>query len=187
VFANYGPISGRRWRFGVGYGPDLKDGGALFENASVDFRQYLLVTDRSNFAVRAFAGVAEGNRPSPFYFGGLDTLRGFGFRRVVGDRAFFTNLEYRFPLIDVVATPVLAFRGVRGVIFVDVGGAWYNDFESFDFWDSDEHRLRDGLASYGWGLSTQFLGLELNWDFARRWDFKDASDFETSFWIGTRF
>lgn len=187
VFANYGPISGRRWRFGVGYGPDLDEGGTLFENASIDFRQYLHVTDRSNFAIRAFAGVADGNRPSPFYFGGLDTLRGFGFRRIVGDRAFFTNMEFRFPLLDVLATPLVAFRGIRGVIFLDVGGAWYEDFQSFNFYDSDTKRLRDGLAAYGWGLTTQLLGLELNWDFARRWDLKDASDFETSFWIGTRF
>ena len=102
----------------------------------------------------------------------------------MGDRAFFTNLEYRFPLIDLVATPLFAFQGIRGVLFFDVGGAWYNDFQDFEFYDSDTKRLQDGVASYGCGVTARFLGLDLNWDFARRWDFKDAGDFETEFWIG---
>jgi hypothetical protein len=39
------------------------------------------------------------------------------------------------------------------------------------------------------GFSARLLGLMMNWDFAKRWDFdKTLSDgFETSFWIGRRF
>ena len=33
----------------------------------------------------------------------------------------------------------------------------------------------------------RFFGLNLNWDFARRWDFETSQDSETTFWIGTRF
>jgi hypothetical protein len=186
-FASYGPIAGRRWRFDLLYAPDLDESGALLESADIDFRQYFAVTQRSNLAFRAFVGANKGNRPSPIYIGGMDTVRGLGFRTLTGDRAFFTNAEYRFPLIDVVATPILAFQGIRGVIFLDVGGAWYNDFETFDFYDSDTGRLRDGIAAYGWGVTVRFLGFDLNWDFAQRWDLKDKLDSRTSFWIGTRF
>jgi hypothetical protein len=186
-FANWGPITGRRWRLDAFYAPDLKESGTLLSSADIDARQYFAVTQRSNLAFRVFAGANEGNRPSPIYIGGMDTLRGVNYRSLTGDRAFFANAEYRFPLIDLVATPILAFQGIRGVIFFDVGGAWYNDFESFDFYDSDTGRLEDGIAAYGWGVTVRFLGVDLNWDFARRWDLKDRLDSRTSFWLGYRF
>jgi len=190
-FASYGAISGRRWRFDLAYAPDLEESGTLFETGTLDFRQYIPLTQRSNIAFRAFAAAAEGNRPSPFYFGGLDTVRGVDFRSLSGDRAFFGNLELRFPLLDVVATPILLFRSVRGVLFVDVGGAWFSDFETFDFYDSDAKRFKDGVASYGWGITTNFLGFDLNWDFAKLYKppvaAGDKTGFVTEFWIGTRF
>jgi outer membrane protein assembly factor BamA len=109
---------------------------------------------------------------------------------LVGDRAFYANLELRFPLIDALWFPFLRFNGIRGRLFLDVGGAWYDYAgQDFDFWDSENDRLADAVSSYGWGLTTRFLGLDLHWDFARRWDFDSGIDdgFETSFWIGNRF
>ena len=105
-------------------------------------------------------------------------------------RIVFANLEYRFPLIDFLATPVFSFQGVRGRLFLDVGGAWYDYLgQDFDFWDSDENKLQDGVSSYGFGVTFNFIGLQLNWDFARLWDFDENLDdgFSTQFWIGTRF
>jgi Tol biopolymer transport system component len=188
IFAPWGPISGRRWRLDTFYAPDLDEGGTLMESADLDIRQYIPVTRRSNLALRGFAGISEGNRPSPYYFGGIDTIRGTRFRDLSGDRAFFANVEYRFPLIDVLATPILNFRNIRGNLFFDVGGAWYDDFQDFKFFQDGENRLQDAVSSYGFGVSVQFLyGLDFNWDFATLWDFKDVLDHRTSFWIGTRF
>ena len=51
-------------------------------------------------------------------------------------------------------------------------------------------RLEDAVSSYGFGLTVIFLGMELNWDFAQKWDFKDSvgdDGFSSSFWIGSRF
>ncbi len=186
-FANYGPISGRRWRMDLFYAPDLDESGTLMSSIDIDVRQYFAVTQRSNLAFRAFAGINEGNRASPIYIGGLDTLRGIDYRSLTGDRAFFANAEYRFPLLDLVATPIINFQGVRGVVFLDVGGAWYKDRDDFKFYDSETKRLRDGIAAYGFGVTVQFLGFNLNWDFAKRWDLKDRLDSQTAFWIGTRF
>jgi outer membrane protein assembly factor BamA len=173
------------------YAPDFKESGTLAESAALDFRQYFQVTRRSNFAFRAFGAIADGNRPSPFYFGGLDTVRGIDFRSLSGDRGFYANLEYRFPLIDLVATPVLAFQGIRGVFFVDMGGAWFEDFESFNLYNEDTKQFEDGVASYGWGFSTRFYGLDFNWDFAKLYkppvELEDNSGFRTEFWVGTRF
>jgi hypothetical protein len=188
VFAPWGAVSGRRWRIDGAYAPDFDNSGTLLESVSLDVRQYLSVSQRSNLAFRLFAGVTDGNEPNPFFFGGLDTVRGFDFQSLVGDRAFFANVEYRFPLIDLLATPVLGFSGIRGILFFDVGAAYFKDFGDFKFFNSDTNRLEDGVSSYGFGISTRLLGLDVNWDFAKRFDFKEAeSGFETSFWIGTRF
>jgi outer membrane protein assembly factor BamA len=188
TYSDYGAIAGRRWRLGGAYAPDLHGGGGtLFTSTDLDFRQYIPLTRRSNIAFRLYAGESTGNRPTPFYIGGLDTLRGIDFRALSGDRAFFSNVELRFPLLDVLATPFLAFRGIRGVIFFDVGGAWFHTLQPFRFYNGDTKRLQDGIAAYGWGFTANLLGLDLNWDFARRWDFKESTGFQTSFWIGARF
>ncbi len=188
VFAPWGPINGRRWRLDLNYAPDIENGGTLLSSADLDLRQYVPVTRRSNLAVRLFAGASEGNTPNPFYFGGLDTVRGFRFRELVGDRAFFANLEYRFPLIDLLATPVIGFQSIRGVVFVDVGGAWFDEFQDFELYNSETSRLQDAVLAYGYGFTVRLFGFEANWDFAQQYDLEDKiGGFRTSFWIGTRF
>ena len=183
-------VPGRRWRLDAVYALDQDQGGALYTQYELEMRQYLAVSQRSNLALRLYTGYAAGNQPIPLYFGGLDDLRGVDFRSMVGDRAFYTNLEYRFPLIDVLATPVVSFRGVRGRVFLDVGGAWFDIYgQDFDFWNSEEGRLEDAVSSYGFGVTINLMGIDLNWDFAQLWDFKDSLGygFSSQFWIGTRF
>ncbi len=193
IFAPWGGIDGRRWRIAVSHAPNIdKQPGdtssALFTNLAVDFRQYVKLTARSNFAIRLFGTFNEGDVPNPVYFGGLDTVRGFDFRSIVGDQGFFANIELRFPLIDQLGTPLLRFGGVRGIFFLDIGGAWFDRLGSFDFYDEDLDRLQDGVASYGYGFTINLLGVDVNFDFAKRTDFETSdSSYESSFWIGPRF
>lgn len=193
VWEQWGAINGRRYRFWGSYAPDLNsdDGGSgsLTSGVGADFRQYLMLTRRSNFAFRFWGATSTGNAPDPYYIGGLDTIRGFPFRSIVGSQAFYTNLEFRFPLIDYVQVPLLAIANIRGNIFLDVGGAFYDEFQGFRCYSSEDSALVDCLSSYGWGLSFRLFGLELNWDFAKRWNFSEtlSDGFETSFWIGPRF
>ena len=100
---------------------------------------------------------------------------------------FYTNFELRFPLIDFFITPVLSFQGIQGRFFLDIAGAWYSDFQDFDFYDEDTNTLVDGLSTYGFGITVRFFGVDLHWDFSKKWDFKESEDFTTSFWIGQRF
>jgi Tol biopolymer transport system component len=187
-FAEYGPISGRRWRVGGSYAPDLDESGTFSQDLFLDARQYLRLTRRSNLAFRVWGASSEGNQPRPFFFGGLDQFRGVDIYSLVGDHAFYANSEFRFPLIDLLATPLFNIRNVRGLVFVDVAGAYFDEVEEFDFWDSDENRLQDALSSYGLGVSAQIFGLPVHWTFSKRWDLKDTfSDFDTSFWIGQTF
>ena len=191
-FASWGPVAGRRWRLDAYWAPDFDNGGTMTQAADLDARQYIPVTLRSQLALRLFAGASGGNFPITMYFGGLDTIRSTDWGELSGDRAFFANIEYRFPLIDYIAMPFLAFQGLRGVVFFDVGGAWFQyledaGFYNYKFYDKDEGRLQDGISAYGWGFTVSFLGWDLNWDFAQRWDFENRLDKRTAFWIGTRF
>jgi hypothetical protein len=190
LFASYGPVSGNRWRVDLSYAPDFDGGGTKTSSLSGDYRQYIPVTRRSNVAVRLFAGATEGNEAGYYSFGGLDTIRGFEFRQLFGDRIFFANIEFRFPLIDLLAFPVFRFQGIRGRLFFDIGGGWFDGLQQFSFFDRNNEPLNaeDGVAAYGFGFSFRFFGLNLNWDFAKQYDFETSGDgFRTDFYIGNRF
>jgi outer membrane protein assembly factor BamA len=186
VFKSFGPVSGRRYRLSTNYAYDTDQGGSLTNDYIVDFRQYVQLTSRSLLAMRAFGAASDGNFPNFYYFGGLDTLRGYDFRSIVGNRAFYANVELRFPLVDYLVFPGVTLSQIRGSMFFDVGGAWFQG-EDFDFMD-DDGDLLDGKASFGYGFSLNLFGLNLNWNFAKRALQKiDEGGFETSFWIGQTF
>jgi Tol biopolymer transport system component len=185
VFKQFGPISGRRYEIGTSFAPDTKRHGTLSNDYTIDARQYLQVTSRSLLAARLFVGYSRGNLPNFYYFGGLNTLRGYDFRSIIGNQAAFANFEFRFPLIDILATPIIAFTQIRGNLFFDIGGAKFYG-QPYTFWKGG--RLVDGVASVGYGMSFDFLGLELHWDFAKRTDLKQSyGKYRTEFWIGETF
>lgn len=204
-----GPVSGRRWRIDASYAPDVgssnndntqinRGSSAITSSVALDFRQYKTLIRRVEIAFRLFGGASWGQVPDVFFFGGLDDMRGFNFREFVGDRAFYSNIELRFPLVEALVLPILTLQGIRGRLFLDVGGAWFSyDGEKLEFWDSETNRLapddparriRGPKAAYGWGFTANLLGLDVNWDFAKQWKFAGAkSGFQTTFWIGSRF
>lgn len=189
IYAPWGAVTGHRVRLEASYAYDPDESGSLVNEVQLDARKYIPVTRRAQFALRLFAYNSGGNTPNPEFVGGLDTIRGFNTRSIGGDRVFFANAEYRFPLIDRLAFPGIALDGIRGVIFFDIGGAWFSDVEDFDFYDSDTDTLQDGIAVYGWGLGTRLFGLPIQWDFSMRTDLSQDLDdgFETNVWIGARF
>jgi outer membrane protein assembly factor BamA len=78
--------------------------------------------------------------------------------------------------------PFGGLSSIRGFLFADAGAAWFSDGTFFDpegelvlfrteprfrFWDSENNRLQDGRASYGVGFQFFFLGLQLNWSWAK--------------------
>ncbi|HUP58817.1 MAG TPA: hypothetical protein VNA69_00205 [Thermoanaerobaculia bacterium] len=186
VWKFFGPVDGRRYQFSASYAPDSDGGGTLSSDVTMDWREYFQISSRTLLAARVFGAWSEGNAPNLYYFGGLNTVRGYPFRSLVGQHAGFANFEFRFPLVDVLATPVLVLQQIRGVIFLDVGAA---HFEGQPFAFMRDRRLADAVASIGWGLNFRFFGgMQFNWDFAKRYDGKDTEGgFRTSFWIGETF
>ena len=191
TFKFFGPVSGRRYNLSTTFAPDLDEGGTLSNDYNVDWREYYQISSRTLLAARLFVGYSQGNFPNFYYFGGLNTLRGYDFRSIVGNEAAFANFEFRFPLIDVLAMPFLVIQQVRGVIFFDIGGARFDgiDIETGEpFRFMEDGLLKHGKAAVGYGFSFNFWGLELHWDFAKRFDGKNTEgESRSSFWIGQTF
>jgi len=196
-FREFGPYGGRRYELSGNWGAKFSGGGTVRRTASFDYREYFPVTTRSLVAFRFFGAVSDGSAPDVFYFGGLDTLRGYNFREQIGTRIAYTNFEFRFPLVDRIELPFLQIHDIRGRVFLDIGAA-YIEGADFQFWDSDKSHLREcsttdpacqgGLSAYGWGFSWDLGGIELHWDFAQRWNLRNSiGGRRTTFWIGNRF
>jgi hypothetical protein len=187
---SYGPHGGHRYQFSVSNAFSLSGGGTLSRDLILDARQYVPLSRRNELAFRLFAAVADGTQPDIFSFGGLDTLRGFYYNSIAGNRAAYANIEWRFPLVDELILPWLRLSDVRGHFFLDVGGAYFDIpsfHQSFDCYSNGQ--LQDCVSSYGWGFSLYFFGLPLNWDFAKVWNFDQtlSRGFQTEFWIGFQF
>jgi outer membrane protein assembly factor BamA len=151
------------------------------------------LTRRSLLAWRVATIWNAGEREPSYGFGGINQLRGWEYREFFGSRIAWTNLEFRFPLVDEMRFPVLALQQIRGFFFLDAGAAWYEDGSWYDpytgviradysqpvpeiiqfkFWDNDNNRLQDGRASYGFGFQFFFIGgLQFNWVWSNRFDY----------------
>ncbi len=210
-YESFGPISGRKVALGVTWAPCLSgtacnvpselfpdlDQTTLTFDTTLDLRHYFKVTRRSLFAVRLYGFRAAGALPDVLAFGGIDTLRTFPVYSLYGNTAGFLNVEFRFPLIDFIATPILGFREIRGKVFIDVGGAALKG-QPWQFW-SDYTLCGNGLpegcngseggfSDWGFGIQTTFLGLPLHFDFAKQWNFNQSlSDFKLFFYLGQDF
>lgn len=184
----FGPISGRRWEISGQFAPGIESGDFLsFQTVTGELRNYFKLTDEMLIASRFFGGWSGGDAPDIFVFGGLNTLRGVDYLSQVGNRAFYINNELRFPLVNFASFPFgVRLNNIRGMVFFDIGGAWYAD-EEFE-WTDDDGRLVDANAAVGFGVTFNFLNIPLNFTWSRGWDFKDFDDdYEYSFWIGPKF
>ncbi len=209
-YESFGPISGRKLSIGLSWSPYIsgtklpgQDGITLTWDATMDLRHYFKVTRRSLFAIRLYGFRADGNLPDVLAFGGIDTLRTFPVYGIVGNTAGFLNIEFRFPLIDLLATPFLGIREIRGKVFIDVGGAKLKN-QPWQFWDDYTlcgngdpvfggaplgcNGSQGGYSDWGFGFQTNFLGLPLHFDVARQWNFnKQLTNFKLFFYLGQEF
>ncbi len=209
-FKEFGAYHGQRFQFSQQVAPTVSASGDVdlfqsgpFVNSTADYRLYRHVTSRSLFAMR-LAGIISSGRGFGIYpYGGLNQLRGYGFREFFGSRVAFLNLEYRFPLFDAVAFPFGALRDIRAFLFMDIGAAWFGNGDGFfhpdlgqavtasvngqidpnliltdsnrnaiprrfKFYDSENHKLGDGRAAYGFGWNFYLGPFQFTWVFAKQ-------------------
>ncbi len=121
---------------------------------------------KTTFSIRGRAGIAAGFNDEKlplyerFYLGGISTIRGLGFgeggprhdngEKKGGNYEFILNTELIFPLLEDLK--------LKGVVFVDYGGAFDED---------DDFGLSDMRHTYGFGFRWQspFGPLRLEWGF----------------------
>lgn len=192
VFREFGPLAGSTARLGYEVSPNVGNFVSR-QTVDADARYYKRLGTTGLLALRARGFRSWGEQPSFMYFGGNSEMRGYEYLQFVGQKAFFTNAELRFPLIEAMLTPIGILGGIRGVFFGNMGAASFRGQE-FSFWSNDTEtqtptvgfnpitgapiqgaprtvsgfRLVDGRASYGVGLETFVLGFPVHFDWAWR-------------------
>ena len=157
-FREFGAFAGWRTRLDFRYAPPSV-GDLTFREWIVDHRMYFPITARNIIAWRTWLAWSQGEDPNVFFMGGLNQLRGYDWLQFSGNRVWFMNLEYRWPFIDEVRAGAMAITDIRGLFFLDVGGAWFDGFD-FDF--AEDGRLKDAVASFGGGVMLDLGPLPLN-------------------------
>ncbi len=101
-------------------------------------------------------------------------MRGAYYYERVGNRFFLHNLEFRFPLVRyfILGWPLpIGFQNIRGVMFTDIGAAWYDDkFRGINN-EKGKPRLQDLFMGYGLGARMNLGFLVLRFDVAWSSDF----------------
>ena len=124
IFREFGPLSGSTMRLSYEIAPKI--GNSLTrQTVDGDARKYLRLGANGLLALRARGFKSWGSNPDYTYFGGNGELRGYQYLQFIGQNAFFTNAELRFPLIDAMATPIGVLGGVRATLFAGLGGAYF--------------------------------------------------------------
>jgi Tol biopolymer transport system component len=191
-YQSFGPFQGKRFHVRTWFAPHLSgdSDGDIIEHR-LDFRAYKQLTRRSLIAFRASTIYNVGDRENYYGFGGINVLRGYDFREFLGSRLAWSNLEFRYPLVDSLNFPVFRLFQIRGLFFLDVGAAWFIDDLwwdpevrtiridgqgapiPFDLWNSELDEFQDARASYGAGFQFLLAGLQFNWIWARRLDYAE--------------
>ena len=197
VFREYGPLAGNTVRIAYDYAPSWGNMMSR-QTADVDARYYMRLGTNGVLAFRARGFKSWGEFPGYLYFGGNSELRGYDYLEFLGNKAFFTDVELRFPLIEAALTPIGVIGGLRGVMFFNFGGSGFEGLP-MKVWTSKNEtytpllgyvqdpfsltglepvfgpelpingfRLVDSRASYGVGLETFALGFPIHFDWSWR-------------------
>ncbi len=185
-FGNYGPNSGRTFRFSASKYVKLFSGSLDAFTLEGDFRKYLRIDNNTLLAFRLSGFYSGGTNALLYWSGGNNTLRVADFRSMVGNKGFYFNAEFRFPLVHAALTPIGVIGPLRGVFFFDLGGLWFNN-EKFRIFESGSLKLQDALSSMGYGIQFFFFGYPFHVEWVWRTDFKDKAYHGVNFWIGYDF
>ncbi|MFH1563826.1 MAG: BamA/TamA family outer membrane protein [Nitrospirota bacterium] len=192
----WGPLSGVRSRVSLEQTIPLFHHQVSYTNFKVDYRKYIRITQRANWAFHLLSKVSKGTDRRKFPLGGRSlfsisetgSLRGYELGQFWGNYILLGNAELRVPLIDEIkfAMPV-SIRNIRSVIFVDAGSAWSKGERlTIRHNSTDGEKETDLKCSYGVGLRVLLGFLPISIDYAWNTDFVDSFH-NTNFSIGYDF
>lgn len=172
-----GPHNGLRARI-TGYTTIFSDFD--IKAAILDYRRYLRLSPRANFATRLVLAGNFGKDEELWSIGGPGSIRGFDYYTFTGADLGFLNLEYRFPFIDRLrlAFPLpIEIKNIRGVLFADFASVYSDSFQVFEPADNVlSYRFKDVKMGLGFGLRFNLLFAIFKLDFARANNLEDWID-----------
>jgi hypothetical protein len=195
VFRDFGPVAGNTSKVSFFGSPGDGVNWLSRRTLDVDVRHYQRLMANGVLAFRFKGFRSWGPNPDFLYFGGNSEMRGYEYLQFLGHKAFFTDVELRYPFVDALVTPIGILGGLRGVLFFNLGGAGFNNQNFRPFVSSTESipvflgyaqdpltglatpvysppipvsgfRLVDSQASYGLGFQTALLGFPIHFDWA---------------------
>ncbi|MDZ4724275.1 MAG: hypothetical protein SGI97_10285 [candidate division Zixibacteria bacterium] len=200
-----GPVNGKRARISLETGINLFDNNDLqFYAGQLDYRKYWHIKKTASMAFRISGGASEGDTPKQYYLGGttnwigsrnfdsdvyevrnlyfseiVTPLRGVPYYELSGDRFGLVNWELRFPFVQYFALrfPLpLVLSNIAGVLFTDMGAAWFGNNFKGGTRQNGSSRLVDIKTGFGTGVRVNLFGFALlRYDLAWSTDFADVS------------
>jgi Tol biopolymer transport system component len=188
LWGRVGPIGGGRSSFMVTKSLGLNEKFDYLTGIA-DFRKYIRIGARHSLAMKLVYARSTQPDAQTFFMGGTNSIRGHDDFEFSGHNTTLASFELRYPFVDRldVASPLpLSIRGLRGVMFVDLGAAW--DADRFrGIVDDEGTRFKDIKAGYGVGVRTQFMFFILRYDLAWSTDLKTRGEPVSHFSIGAEF
>ena len=190
----YNPSKGSNNTITIQYAGGPLGGDSQFTKLEGETSWYFPLFLGTVFHVRGSAGQAWENETGKlpvyerYFLGGINTVRGFKYayispydapsgQRIGGDKMWFTNTEFLFPLV--------ASQGVQGVVFYDMGRVFNNN----ENWSFSDFRKSTGLGinwfsplgplrlEWGYNLDPQNMGLTGQKEAHSVWDFTMGGSF----------
>ncbi|MEW6455986.1 MAG: hypothetical protein AB1410_04635 [Acidobacteriota bacterium] len=185
-FKYFGPLYGSTHRFSVSQTLPIKNflSSTTYET---EFRKYFKVGSETLFAFRSYGFLSTGKDPLLNYFGGINEIRSIDYASMVGNRGFFMNFEFRFPIVKALVTSMGNFGPIRGTFFFDWGGAQLKGWPFKLLSKEGGLHMVDTIGSYGWGIQLFILGYPLHIDFVKPTDLQWSGKRRVMVWIGYDF
>lgn len=188
LWGSVGPIGGGRSSFTITKSLGLNERFDYLTGIA-DFRRYVRIGERHSLAMKLVFARSTQPDAQTFFVGGANSIRGHDDFEYSGNTTAMASFEFRYPFVDRldIASPLpLSIRGLRGVMFVDLGTAW--DGDNFrGIVDEGGVRFKDIKAGYGVGARTQFMFFILRYDLAWSTDLKTRGEPVSHFSIGAEF
>lgn len=187
LWGRVGPIGGGRSSLAVSKAWE-PSGDFEYLTGIADVRRYLRLGKRHTFAIKLVAARSSERNAQNFFVGGVNTIRGYDDFEFRGRNLGLVSLEFRYPFIDYlqIASPLpLSLYGLRGVMFLDAGAAWDDDFRGV-VREGGAH-LQDIKAGFGVGVRMQLAFFVIRVDRAWRTDFHTTGGAVTHFALGAEF
>lgn len=139
---------------------------------TADLRQFVPLYGDHILALRAWGRRVDGPLPleDRLYWGGPETLRGYGYARFEGEEGYLLTCEYRWPLFLMPISPNGQVIGIGIHFFADAGDTWFEGRDAGD-------------ARFSWGAGIHFnvATLQFRFEYARTEDGDSVFQFADTF------